>query len=264
MIFVCKEMMNMNNDNFKIKNDILTKYIGKEKNVVIPGNIRRIGKEAFYESFVEMVIIEEGVKIIGTSAFCGCGHLTEIVLPNTLEVIEYDAFCACSNLERIVLPDSLVKIGKAPFTICDRLKEIVVGENNSAVKSSDGNLFSKDGKKLIWYQVCSEEPEYVVPDGTEIIGEAAFAYNNYIERIVLPDGVKKICGDAFGRCKNLKEVIIPESVNEIEDELDGLGTFSHVHPVLRMLGITPPTIRTPKGSYAEEYASAHEIPFVAI
>ncbi len=252
------------NNNFKIKNDILIKYIGKEKNVVIPGTIRRIGKEAFYESSLEKVTIEEGVKIIGISSFCGCGNLTEITLPNTIEVIEYDAFCACSKLEKIILPDSLIRIGKAPFTICDRLKEVVVGENNRAVKSIGGNLFSKNGKKLIWYQVCSKNIEFVVPAGTEIIGEAAFAYNNYIERIVLPNGVKKICGDAFGRCKNLKEVIIPASVVEIENELDGLGTFSHVHPALRMLGIVPPTIKAPKGSYAEKYAIEQELPFAVI
>ena len=136
------------NGNFKISKDILIKYIGNEKNVVIPGIIREIGKEAFYESSVETIVIEEGVKIIGTSAFCGCGNLTEITFPNTLEVIEYDAFCACSKLEKIILPDSLIKIGKAPFTICDRLKEVVVGECNRAVKSIDGNLFSNKKTSL--------------------------------------------------------------------------------------------------------------------
>ena len=252
------------NSNFKINKDILIKYIGKEKDVVVPGVVRRIGKEAFYESSVETIVIEEGVKIIGTSAFCGCGNLTKISFPDTLEVIEYDAFCACSKLEKIILPNSLTKIGKAPFAMCDRLKEVVVGECNKAVKSIDGNLFSKDAKKLIWYPVCSINKEFVAPAGTEIIGEAAFAYNNYIERIVLLDGMKKICGDAFGRCKKLKEVIIPASVVEIENDFDGLGTFSHVHPLLAVLGITPPTIKAPMGSYAEKYAIEQGLPFTAI
>ena len=249
--------------NFIIKNTVLTKYIGNEKTIVIPGDVEKIGKEAFYESSVEKVIIEDGVKVIGESAFCGCGKLTEIVLPNTLEVIEYDAFCSC-NLEKIVLPDSLKKIGKAPFTICKRLTEIVVGENNKIVKSIDGNLFSINGKKLIWYPMSCTNKEYVVPVGTEIIGEAAFAWNDHIKRIILPNGVKKICGDAFGRCKRLQEVVIPASVVEIENDLDGLGTFSHIHPLLSMLGITPPTIKAPADSYAEQYAKEQNIPFVAI
>lgn len=249
-------------NDFIIKNGVLTKYTGNEKTVIIPGDVEKIGKEAFYESSVEKAIIEEGVKAIGKSAFCGCGNLTEIILPNTLEVIEYDAFSACS-LEKIILPDSLKKIGKAPFVLCERLKEVFVGDNNKIVKSVDGNLFSKNGKKLIWYPICRSNKEYVVPMETEIIGEAAFAWNNYIERIILPNGIKKICGDAFGRCKSLKEVVIPASVVEIENDLDGLGTFSHIHPLLPILGINPPTIKTPKGSYAEQYAKENNIPFVA-
>ncbi len=252
----------MADKDFIIKNGVLAKYTGNKKTIVIPSDVEKIGKEAFYESSVEKVIIEEGVKVIGKSAFCGCGNLTEIILPNTLEVIEYDSFCSC-NLEKIVLPDSLKKIGKAPFTICKHLKEIAVGENNKILKSFDGNLFSKNGKKLIWYSMCCSNKEYVIPERTEIIGEAAFAWNDHIERIILSNGIKKICGDAFGRCKSLKEVVIPASVVEIENDFDGLGTFSHIHPMLPMLGINPPTIKAPKGSYAEQYAKDNNIPFVA-
>lgn len=253
----------MANSDFIIKDGVLTKYQGTSDELVIPGNIEKIGKEAFYEANVKKVIIEDGVKEIGKSAFCGCGHLAEILLPKTLEIIEYDAFCACGLLKEIVLPDSLIKIGKAPFTMCDSLEKIVINSNKS-FKSADKKLFSKDGKKLIWYSQCCLDKEYLVPDGIEVICEAAFANNDHIERIVLPNGVKKIGGDAFGKCKKLKEVVIPASVTRIEDELDGLGTFSHVHPILPMLGIMPPTIYAPLGSYAIKYAEEKNIPFVAL
>ena len=226
--------------------------------VTVPGTFTTIGKEAFYETYdVKTVIIEEGVTKIGVSAFCACG-MQEITLPASLEKIAYDAFSHCQNLKRIVLPDGLKKIGKSPFTntACD----IVVSENNNLLKTVDRKLFSKDGKKLIYYPTNCKEKKYIVPDGTQIIGELAFAWNKHITEIVLPDGVKEIKGGAFGACKNLEKIIIPASVRKIDIEFE-METFDAMslwfpdkHGSLM--------IESPKGSYAIEFAKEHNIKYI--
>ena len=106
---------------FIVSNDgsTLKKYQPEEDEtsaleVVVPGCFAVIGKEAFYEAYnVHSVIIEEGVKKIGASAFCACG-MKKITLPKSLEEIAYDAFGHCTKLEEVVLPDNLKKLGKSP------------------------------------------------------------------------------------------------------------------------------------------------------
>ena len=67
--------------------------------------------------------------------------------------------------------------------------------------------------------------------------------------VVVPDGVKSIGVNAFSRCKRLTSVTIPDSVKSID-----FGVFK---------GCPNLTIHAPAGSYAEQYAKEHDIPFVA-
>ncbi len=52
---------------------VLTKYKGRDEEVVIPDNVTHIGELAFYESvFMKRVSFPEGVTSIGDSAFITC------------------------------------------------------------------------------------------------------------------------------------------------------------------------------------------------
>ena len=249
---------------FVVSNDgsTLKKYQPEEDKtsaleVVVPGCFAVIGKEAFYEAYnVHSVIIEEGVKKIGASAFCACG-MKKITLPKSLEEIAYDAFGHCTKLEEVVLPDNLKKLGKSPFTNC--ACDVIVSENNNLLKAVNKKLFSKDGKKLIFYPTDCKETKYIVPDGTQTIGELAFAWNEHITEIVLPEGVKEIKGGAFGACKSLKKIIIPASVRkiDIEFEMETFDAMSSWWPDKRETLV----IEAPKNSYAIQFAKEHNIKF---
>lgn len=68
---------------------------------------------------------------------------------------------------------------------------------------------------------------YTIIDGTEIIGERAFAVcinglitnliwpNNSLKEISLPNTIKKIDTEAFSRCKNIQTILLPNSLKEI-------------------------------------------------
>ena len=64
---------------FEVEGDILVKYRGRQKEVIIPDGIREIGRDAFsYNRYIRRVVIPEGVRVIAGSAF-----ITSSVPPRT-------------------------------------------------------------------------------------------------------------------------------------------------------------------------------------
>ena len=61
----------------------------------------------------------------------------------------------------------------------------------------DRVTFSADGKTLIKYPQDKMNEEYIVPEGTEVIGESAFKSNYYLRTIILPLSLNKIDDHAF-------------------------------------------------------------------
>lgn len=245
---------------FVVSNDTTTlkKYKSEKSadDIIVPGSFSSIGKEAFYDSSVRSVVIEEGVSKIGSSAFCGCSKLKSVTLPNSMKEIGYDAFGHCKKLKELVLPANLMKLGKAPFANCQF--KISVSDDNDFFKVVNEKLFSKDGKKLIYSPTNSKEKKYAVPTGTQTIGELAFAWNDQITEVILPDGVKVIKGGAFASCNSLEKVVIPATVKKIELEFDIMLTFDAMnswYPEKRETFV----IEAPKDSYAIAFAKEHNI-----
>ena len=79
----------------------------------------------------------------------------------------------------------------------------------------DGVTFSADGKILIEYPENKMDEKYIVPEGTEVIGESAFRFNYRLETITLPLSLKKIEDYAFEGCYDLSSITwkhFPQSI----------------------------------------------------
>ena len=91
-------------------------YIGDFSNCIsltsftIPANVKTINESCFCASGLNSIVIPEGVKKIGASAFYWCTNLKSVTLPSTLEFIDSDAFSLCENLSEIIIPDNLTKL----------------------------------------------------------------------------------------------------------------------------------------------------------
>lgn len=139
-----------------------------------------IGDEAFNTQsnacnyLITSVIIPEGVKSIGYSAFEFQGNLASLELPSTMESIGSYAFSDCSSLADISIPSSTTNIGENAFKGCVSLGNITVGENNNSYKSINGVFYSKDGKTLIKYPSKRGDTIFVVPQSVENISDYAF------------------------------------------------------------------------------------------
>ena len=85
----------------------IVKYIGNEKNVVVPDSIdgkpvEIISREAFAKNdAVETIVFGEGVKEIDSRAFYYCDSLKKVVLPSTLRTLAIDCFTGLKNMTDI-------------------------------------------------------------------------------------------------------------------------------------------------------------------
>lgn len=208
------------------------------KEIIIPANITRIGRDAFcgctqlekinvdaanteYKSVdgnlysidgktlmqyaigkkEKEFIIPEGVEYIGRGAFAGSVNLEKITIPEGVYLADR-AFFGCHSLKKVIIADNATdtRMGSYVFSECAALEEAYIGEN----VIFDIAAFSK----------CSSLKKVTLNKTTEIT-DRQFAECGSLTEIILPDGLKMIGRNAFNACANLKKVLIPDSIEEI-------------------------------------------------
>ncbi len=162
----------------------ITKYIGKEADVVIPAQIE--GKD---------------VTIIQENAFRSRSELRSVVVPNTVVEISHSAFSDCGNLESITLSDNLVTIGVGTFQNCTALSEITLPKSLTSIGHHA-------------FDTCNALKSIVIP-GSVILGEATFMHSG-LEQVTLEEGIETIPLETFAGT-SIKELVMPSSVKTIEN-----------------------------------------------
>ena len=158
------------------------------------------------------------VTSIKEEAFLWCpSTVVGIFIPNSVTSIGNAAFHECIGLKGIVIPSSVTSIGEEVFRLCLSLTSINVDANNQYYKSINGNLYTKDGTKLIQYANGKKDASFVVPNSVTTIGFAAFANSMNLINIDIPNNVTSIGDSAFVGCENLESIVIPNSVTSIGD-----------------------------------------------
>ena len=110
------------NEEFNIVNGVVEDYYGSG-DAVIPKGVTAIGARAFLDTDVYTVVIPEGVRVIGDSAFSACYGLTKVTLPSTVERIETQAFFN-TFITSVTLPRALRFIGWSAFSGCMDLTDV--------------------------------------------------------------------------------------------------------------------------------------------
>ncbi len=173
----------------------IKKYIGNDKNVIVPAEIEGKPVTKFTEYFlkdtdIEEITFSEGITKI--PSIKDCDSLKIINLPSTTESIE-------------------------TFRFCNGLEEININENE-LYKSVDGVLYSADGLTLTAFPIGRTD-SFIIPKTVKTIGRYAFA-NSKLSEIILynkiePHAIKVIEEYAFWGCTGLEDVILPVNVEEI-------------------------------------------------
>lgn len=150
-----------------------------------------------YESYIDAVVIDEGVTSIGRGAFHNLTQLIDITFPASVAIIGPFAFHRCTSLTELTIPDTVTEIGYDAFYYCPSLKKVTL------------------------------------PKGLTYIADELFCNCNYLEEITIPEGVTVIGSYAFKGCGTIdyidkryvalgmKSVTIPKSVMSIEESAFG-------------------------------------------
>ena len=110
----------------------ITKYKGKDTNVVIPESISgapvtEIGFYAFEANGdIKSVSLPESVTVIGEGAFLSCNALEQVNLPLGLTEIGEGAFAGCTSISEITVPEAVQRIHEGAFAGCTGLRILTI------------------------------------------------------------------------------------------------------------------------------------------
>ena len=200
-----------NTSDFIIENNVLMKYVGKEKHVIIPDGVTEIGEKAFWRKNIESVTMPNSVTMIGAGAFMYCFDLQEAVFSVQLTEIRENAFVDCQGLQKICLSDSIKKIGACAFSGCVTLEDAVIPET---VEELGENAFSgcpqlrNQGAFFIYknvlYHYVGELTCVDIPDGVEEV-HGLSVYSDKATELMIPQSVKAVSKGAFGLMRSMRK-----------------------------------------------------------
>ena len=210
---------------FSLSSDGIGYYVKENKDntlteLTVPSSYKGlpvvgICREAFaHNDVVVSVKIPSSVVYISEYAFACSENLKSVVFDDNCKILKISdhAFEYSRALESIIIPSSVCEIGYHSFYHCESLENILVDENNQYFSSKDGNLYSKDGKKLITYAQGKKEEAFCIPNEVEIIGREAFANSQNVKSITVSDSVKTIETEAFYNC-NIENICFGNDSN---------------------------------------------------
>ncbi len=224
------------------------------ESIEIPASVKTIGQVENLENVysdrgvfshctsLKNVILHEGLEEIGVYTFNNCTQLKTIEYPSTLKKI-YDYAFYSSGLTSLNIPDNVEYLGNRAFSNCNQLKTVTIGSGvsymgikpflrckeitsltvssaNADYLSEDNCIYTKDKKKLIYWNL-NDKTEVKLPEGLEEIGDECFSRMENLISVELPSTLLKVGNSAFYYCKQLTEIIIPDNVTVI-----GASAFS--------------------------------------
>jgi hypothetical protein len=181
------------------------------KSIVFPSTMKEIGAESCKGSEdLEKIIVNEGVQIIGKSAFKDSHKLSSISLPSTLIEIEggyYEgAFEYCKALTQISFPNGMKKIGRDAFGYSGL--EVVDLTNVEDAPNLVG---------IAAFKGCENLVSVKLNEGLKVIDNAAFYNCSSLSDVAFPSTLEKINHNAFDGCSSLSQIVLPTSLKRIED-----------------------------------------------
>lgn len=199
--------------------------------------VRTIEERAFYQCpGLAEVQLSRGLEEVQDEAFLECTALESLELTSQAEDFELGDWIldSCSSLKSVSFDiHGQVKLdcfSNAPLLetaafgagITDivpssthSIQRFVIDEANPYIKSEEGAVLSKDGKRLISYAIGNPQEAYEIPRGVEVIEEDAFSGAKNLKDVTLPETLQSIEEGAFDGCENLQKILIPEGTRSI-------------------------------------------------
>ena len=146
------------------------------------------------------------------------------------------SFTNCESLKNVNFNGDVKEIESLSFSGCSSLETLVIPDN-----------IADRGIAYGAFSGCTSLKSINIPDNITAIQRYAFSNCISLKQLVLSKNIKSIEWGAFENCTLLEKIIIYDKVEYIAD-----NAFE---------GCDKLTIYGIKGSYAEQYANEHNIPF---
>lgn len=180
---------------------VILKYKGLGGVVTIPAELDGlpvyvVEAEAFKDTGVTKVIVEEGVYAIKESCFSECVSLTSVQLPKSLFELGRSAFSGCVSLKSLEFPSSLALVPESVCYGCSSLETAkVLAQNNKCEIGARAfigctslrNVYISGSVTTIKNDAFTYVPETVIihaPAGSEA---ARFSADNFFNFVVTTD-----------------------------------------------------------------------------
>ena len=247
--------------------------------VIIPSTVTSIGTEAFFNSLCPPTVYGEKGSYVQTYADENDLYFEPIENYPALSwsVDDNGVLTISGNTQNyfsgpqartapwgkdvtaVVIKDGVKSIGDYAFYNCQKLKSITIPDSVTCIGD--------------WaFGGCISLTTITLPDSITEIGYGAF-YNSGLKHLTIPDGVTEIFNFTFDRCPDLETVILPETVTRI-GEMFNYDYESHTKLLIpeSVVSIADEGSFTNKrqsilgyeDSYAQRFATEHDIPFEAV
>lgn len=209
----------------------------------IPSSVTRIESGAFaYSHLLTSLVLPKDLSFIQDGAFQGCDSLVSLTLdsqneaytvidnvlyskdgtvlvaylggllgpfsiPTSVTTVD-QGFFDCKGLSEVTISANVTSLQATSFYDCSSLVSINVDTANSQFGSTQGALFSKDLKTLLFVP-NGVSGVVSVPDGTVAIGDGAFHNCYKITGAVWPSSIKTIGSAVFYGCSALASFTCP-------------------------------------------------------
>lgn len=198
--------------------------------LILPEGVTEIGEFAVaYSTDLKSLKLPSTVKKIGKSAFTNCIEFSPevLTLPASLEHIESQAFYECRSLEgELILPDGLISIKDAAF-YHTRLSKVNFPESIEYIGNMVfagcklKSIFLPNDCWLEWtgcqFYNNIELTEAHLPENATFIPEAIFDGCMSLESVNIPQNVERIGEFAFSGCA-ITDVHLPETLKRIDSD----------------------------------------------
>ncbi|MBR3996388.1 MAG: leucine-rich repeat domain-containing protein [Clostridia bacterium] len=151
-VFGLTPFMSSLTEEFVMFGNVLIKYNGDAKNVVVPQGTVAIS-DAFYGKDIVSINFGTSLKYVGDKAFYNCKELESVVLPSTCKSVGDMAFSGCSSLKRVTYAEGLTNIGFCSFANCDALFSFVYGGEGSSNLTEVGEYAFWNDRRLFYFDI---------------------------------------------------------------------------------------------------------------
>ena len=188
--------------------------------IVLPEGLKTIGGSAFEGCNLKSVVIPNGVREIGPYAFSK-NQLTAVTIPNSVTRIWYSAF-SDNKLTSVIIPNGITIIENNVFSN-NKLTSVVIPNTITVIETG---VFSNNQLTSI-----------IIPNNVIKIEMNAF-WNNQLTSVTIGTNVKSIGETAF-HTNQLISITFPSSVTNIGDAAFSYNELKSI----TFEGTTPPTIK---------------------